>query len=211
MRTYLAGIVGGFGLLTVALTGCGEAAGEGPQRARVMFDDQCGTCHGSDGHGTKEIAAPGIAGLPSWYVQSQLHKFRSGIRGAHGDDLEGLRMRPMSRTIRETDIEPIANYVASLTPAPDESERMGKVDVGKNHYAACAACHGQDGKGNEALNAPPIGMLQSWYIETQLHKFRNGIRGAHPDDTTGQQMAPMAKTIPNDQAVTDLSAYVSTL
>lgn len=211
MRTYLAGIVGGFALLTSALTGCGEAAGEGPDRARVMFEDNCGTCHGSDGHGKKEIAAPNIASLPAWYVEAQLHKFRKGIRGAHGEDLEGLRMRPMSRTIRETDITPIAAYVSGLTPAPEEAERLGTADVGKNHYAACAACHGTDGKGNEAMNAPPIGMLQSWYIESQLHKFRNGIRGAHPDDTTGQQMAPMAKTIPNEQAVTDLAAYVSTL
>lgn len=211
MKAYLAGLAGGAALFTVTLTGCGEAAGEGPNRAAVMFSDNCAPCHGDQGHGKQDIAAPGIAGLPEWYVVRQLGKFRDGIRGAHGEDIEGLRMRPMSRTVPRSDFEPLAAYVSALTPAPDESERMGKADVGKNHYAACAACHGPDGKGNEALNAPPIGMLQSWYIETQLHKFRNGIRGAHPDDTTGAQMAPMAKTIPNDEAVTDLSAYVSTL
>ena len=110
-----------------------------------------------------------------------------------------------------SDIEPIAAYVAGLAPAPDETTMAGDPEVGKSLYAACGACHGADGKGNQALNAPPIGLLQSWYIERQLHKFRNGIRGAHPDDTTGQQMAPMAKTIPNDEAVTNLSAFVSTL
>lgn len=190
--------------------GCGTAAGEGPGRAQAMFSDNCGTCHGEEGHGNQVLGAPAIAGLPDWYVASQLVKFRTGVRGAHGADLEGLRMRPMSRTIPASDVEPIAGYVASLAPAPNETQHAGDAAAGKVHYAACAACHGADGKGNQALNAPPIGLLQSWYVETQLKKFRSGVRGAHPDDVTGKQMAPMAKTIPNDQAVTDLAAYVST-
>lgn len=208
MRAYLAGLAGG---VTLLLAGCGQAAGEGPERASVMFNDNCAPCHGTGGHGKPEIKAPNIAGLPDWYVKAQLMKFRMGIRGAHGDDLEGLRMRPMSRTLPAADVEPMAVYVSTLEPAPEETQLAGDPTVGKNYYATCAACHGQEGKGQVALNAPPIGMLQSWYIETQLTKFRHGIRGAHPDDVTGQQMAPMAKTIPNDQAVTDLAAYVSTL
>lgn len=198
-------------IAVLGAAGCGAAAGEGDARPMVMFGDQCAKCHGDDGHGKKEIAAPAIAGLPDWYVSAQLHKFRNGVRGAHGSDLEGLRMRPMSRTIRPTDIDPIAAYIAALPPAPDETERKGDPEAGKAHYATCAACHGPEGKGIQALNAPPIGLLPSWYIETQLHKFRSGVRGAHPDDVTGKQMAPMSKTIPNDQAVTDLAAYVSTL
>ncbi len=207
MRAILPALVS----VLVVATGCGKAAGNGPERAAVLFADNCGKCHGEDGHGQQSIAAPGIAGLPAWYVEAQLHKFRDGIRGAHPDDVEGLRMRPMSRTVHRSDFAPIAAYVASLPPAPEESERVGKADAGKAHYGACAACHGPDGKGNEAMKAPPIGLLQSWYIESQLRKFRSGVRGAHPDDVTGQQMAPMAKTIPNDEAVTDLAAYVSTL
>ncbi|MCB9673182.1 MAG: c-type cytochrome [Alphaproteobacteria bacterium] len=207
MRAILPALVS----VLVVTTGCGAAAGDGPERASVVFADNCGKCHGVDGHGKKEIAAPGIAGLPDWYVEAQLVKFRDGIRGAHGSDIEGLRMRPMSRTVSRSEFPALAQYVASLPPAPEESERMGKADAGKSYYAACAACHGPEGKGNKAMNAPPIGMLQSWYVETQLKKFRGGVRGAHPDDKTGQQMAPMAKTIPSDEAVTDLSAYVSSL
>lgn len=207
MRAKLAALVG----VLAIITGCGDAAGEGEGRAPVLFADNCGTCHGTDGQGNEDIAAPGIAGLPAWYVEAQLHKFRDGIRGAHGDDLEGLRMRPMSRTVERSEFPMLAAHVASLTPAPDEAHRAGDADAGKAHYGTCMACHGANGEGNEAMKAPPIGMLQSWYIETQLHKFRSGVRGAHPDDTTGATMAPMAKTIPDEQAVTDLSAYVSTL
>lgn len=206
MRAILPVLVGAF-----FAVGCGTAAGEGPGRAAVMFSDQCGTCHGDDGHGKPEIQAPGIAGLPEWYVVSQLYKFRSGVRGAHHADLEGLRMRPMSRVIPESDIKPIAEHVAALAPAPDETQRVGDADAGKTHYAACATCHGPEGKGMQPVGAPPIGLLPSWYIEGQLHKFRNGVRGAHPDDTHGKTMVPWAKSIPSDQAVTDLAAYVSSL
>lgn len=209
MRAMLPALVS----VLIMTTGCGQAAGDvvGPERAQVVFADNCAKCHGDDAHGNEEIKAPAIAGLPDWYVEAQLHKFRTGIRGAHGDDIEGMRMRPMTRTLPTSDFPSIATYVSQLAPAPEMASHVGNADAGKDHFAACAACHGTDGKGNKAMNAPPIGILQSWYIETQLHKFRNGVRGAHPDDTTGQQMAPMAKTIPNDQAVTDLSAYISTL
>jgi cytochrome c oxidase subunit 2 len=209
MRAILPALVS---VLAMA-TGCGQAAGDvpGPERAQVVFADNCAKCHGADAHGNRDIAAPAIAGLPDWYIERQLHNYRKGIRGAHGDDVEGMRMRPMSRTLPTSDFKPLATYVSGLTPVPEMASHLGDPDVGQQHYAACSACHGTDGKGNKALNAPPIGQLQSWYIETQLHKFRNGIRGAHPDDTYGAQMRPMSMAIPDDQAVTDLSAYVSTL
>lgn len=57
----------------------------------------CATCHGVQGEGNVSIQAPSIAALPAWYVEVQLLKFRTGARGAHPDDLEGLRMRPMSQ------------------------------------------------------------------------------------------------------------------
>lgn len=196
-----------------SLSGCGRAAGQGPERAQVMFADNCSVCHGAEGLGKPELSAPAIAGLPEWYVDRQLKKFRYGVRGGMGADAEGLRMRPMSRAIPESDIPLLASYVSTLTPLPNgtEEQLVGSAEAGKVHFAACAACHGAEGMGNEALNAPPIAQMQSWYIETQLYKFRNGIRGAHPDDIHGQQMVPMAKSIPNEQAVKDLSAYVSNL
>ena len=108
----------------------------------------------------------------------------------------------------------VIDFLLRTPPAPLPVLAEGTMMTAEGatlYQQACAACHGPEGKGNKAMNAPPIGMLQSWYVETQLKKFRGGVRGAHPDDKTGQQMAPMARTIPSDEAVTDLSAYVSSL
>jgi len=198
-------------LLPMLAVACGPAAGQGPGRAQVVFADNCAPCHGPVGEGNHAILAPKIAGLPAWYVSAQIGKFRAGVRGAHADDLEGLRMRPMSKTLETYDIGPIADYVASLAVQPDAVAATGNGEAGKGFYGTCAACHGQDGSGNEAMKGPPIANLDAWYIESQLHKFRKGIRGVHPDDQTGATMRGMANTLPNDQAVADVAAYISTL
>lgn len=82
---------------------------------------------------------------------------------------------------------------------------------GKELFATCQTCHGAKGEGQQALNAPPIGGLPTWYTIRQLNHFKEGIRGADPKDTYGQQMAPMAKMLATDKDVADVAAYVEQL
>ena len=82
---------------------------------------------------------------------------------------------------------------------------------GKAAYAVCAACHGINGKGNKALNAPSIAGQESWYVERQLKNFKAGIRGANAKDIFGMQMRPMALTLTDDQAISDMAAYISSM
>ncbi len=82
---------------------------------------------------------------------------------------------------------------------------------GQQQYAVCASCHGQQGEGNPALNAPKLNGLQSWYIERQLKYYQQGIRGAEDDDVYGRQMAPMAAMLNSDEAVRNMAAYISQL
>jgi len=87
----------------------------------------------------------------------------------------------------------------------------GDATKGKAAYAVCAACHGANGMGNKTLNAPQIAGQEPWYLERQLNNFKGGIRGANPKDSYGMQMRPMALTLANDQAVSDMAAYVSSM
>ena len=41
----------------------------------------CAQCHGAAGEGNRTALAPAIAGYGRWYIQRQLEKFRSGVRG----------------------------------------------------------------------------------------------------------------------------------
>ena len=172
----------------------------------------CASCHGPDGGGNKALNAPRISGQKAWYVARQLANFKSGIRGSHEKDIYGQQMRPMSMTLANDQmIADVSDYVSTLKSPASSPTIKGDAAAGKAAYAICASCHGANGEGNKALNAPAIAGQNDWYIVRQLYNFKNGIRGADPKDTYGQQMRPMAMTLPNDAAINNIAAYISTL
>jgi cytochrome c553 len=197
--------------LAVALPAA-SALAQDAARGEVLFS-LCAQCHGADGAGNPETLAPAIGGLPAWFVTGQLQKFRSGGRGTHFDDISGMRMRPMSMWLRnDEDVANVAAYVSSLpkmNPAPTLSG--GNAEMGKQKYIPCVACHGVNGEGNQALNAPPLAGGSDWYQLTALQKFKAGVRGTNPKDTTGMLMRPMSMTLADDQAMKDVLAYIATL
>lgn len=199
-------------MLLVVSSGCKPAGAKQTLPGHELYA-ACKACHGAQGFGQQNIAAPAIAGLPVWYVEAQLVKYRTGVRGAHPDDLEGLRMRPMSQQMMDTgEVKAVAAYVASMpTMKQPPTLQGGDAAAGSGSYAVCTACHGPDGKGIQALNAPPIAGQHDWYLVSQLKKFKSGIRGAHPKDITGAQMRPMSMTLADEQAMKNVVAHISTL
>jgi cytochrome c oxidase subunit 2 len=99
----------------------------------------------------------------------------------------------------------LVSVVSSGAMAAGDAER------GKTLYATCGACHGVNGEGQEALNAPKLAGQESWYLIRQLQNFKNGVRGTNPRDVYGMQMMPMAQTLVDDQAMEDVAAYIETL
>ncbi len=173
---------------------------------------QCTPCHGANGEGNVVQLAPAIAGLPAWYVDAQLLKFRAGARGSHFDDIAGLRMRPMALSLlRDADVKNMAEYVAQLPPAPSPPSLAGDTTAGKGLFATCAACHGADGGGNELMNAPPIAGRDDWYLYAQLQKFKSGVRGTNAKDATGPAMRAIAMSLPDDKALHDVARFVAEL
>src|SRR5689334_3622006 len=129
----------------------------------------CTHCHGEHAEGRREFNAPSIAGLPRWYIEAQLKKFRSGARGTHFNDLTGMEMRPMTLSFHnEGDLKVVAEYVASL-PRPKTAPLLSGGDAakGKTYFAPCTACHGPTGAGNEQVKAPPLRQASDWYLLAQ--------------------------------------------
>jgi len=87
----------------------------------------------------------------------------------------------------------------------------GNATVGAAQYVVCAACHGAQGEGLAALNAPKIAGQSAWYLTTQLNGYKSGARGVQADDTYGKQMAPMAATLVDDAAIANVIAHIQTL
>jgi cytochrome c553 len=180
-------------------------------RGEELFET-CQPCHGAEAAGDPDIQAPAIAGLPQWYIETQLRNFQSGWRGKHHSDLAGLRMRPMAVSLsREGDIESVAQYVSALEPHYPESTLQGNAGAGAVQYEqVCVQCHGPQGLGNDTLQAPPIVQLPDWYLVQELENFRVGARGTDPADTWGITMRANTLAM-TDQAMADVIAYVQTL
>lgn len=111
-----------------------------------LFMNNCAQCHASDARGSKGF--PNLTdgdwlhgGTPE-IIQQTLTQGRIG------------NMPPMAAAVGTADdVRNVAQYVLSLSASPHDSV---KAALGKEKFAACAACHGVDGKGNQALGAPNL-------------------------------------------------------
>ena len=209
-RLLISMMLSGLGLLIAAPTAFAEPNLENGKTKFVV----CEACHMPTGSGSKEIGAPRIAGQNPWYEKRQLQNFKAGIRGTKPEDTFGAVMRPMALTLpTDQDIVDVIAYFDTLKPEIlPQTVEGGDVAKGKETYAICAACHGDDGKGIEVLSAPRVAGIPDWYLERQIRNFDTGIRGAHAEDIFGRQMGVIQKLmLPNDQAILDVIAYINTL
>ena len=172
----------------------------------------CAACHGQQGEGMQILNAPKLAGQDGWYLKRQLTNYKSGARGAHQDDMYGRQMAPMAATlVDEAAIDNVVAHILTLPDQPAPATVEGDVVHGKKLYNVCAYCHGNDGLGIQAMNAPRATGMNDWYLARQLQNFKAGIRGEHPTDYYGKQMGFMANILQDDQAINDLVAYINTL
>ena len=126
-----------------------EDVSKDPQAVAIgerLFMNNCAQCHGSDARGNKGIPnltdADWLHGGAPAIIQETLVKGRMG------------NMPPMAAAVgTPDDVKNVAQYVLSLSASPHDSL---KAALGKSKFAACAACHGMDGKGNPALGAPNL-------------------------------------------------------
>ncbi|MCE9687330.1 c-type cytochrome [Shewanella sp. AS16] len=171
----------------------------------------CGACHGSEGEGNDNLSAPKLAGQHAWYLKRQLGYFKNKVRGATEKDPYGQQMAAIAATLTEANIQDVSAYIASLpAPANGASPSMAN-DRGKQLYHNCAYCHGDQGEGKFALNAPALSGQQPAYLKRQLKHFQQQIRGAHQQDTYGNQMLLMSRLLQDEQAVEAVAAYLNTL
>ena len=172
----------------------------------------CAACHGPDGQGVAAMNAPKIAGQSEWYLKRQIMSYKNGLRGVHKDDTYGQQMIGMVALLAdEADVDNVVAHIATLPDNAPPTTVDGNAEKGKNIYAVCAYCHGDDGMGKQALNAPRIAGSSDWYTARQLSNFKTGVRGAHPKDYYGYQMGLLSITLRDEQAINDVIAYINTL
>lgn len=172
----------------------------------------CATCHGAQGEGNMDQHGPKLSGQEPWYLKRQLEYFKQGVRGTHAEDAYGKLMAPMAATLFNAQaIDNVIAYIQTLPDDPAPSTVHGNVDKGEKTYRLCAYCHGPQGHGRWALNAPRQAGMSDWYLVTQLKNFKHEIRGSHSGDLYGGQMSAMAQTLSSDVVINNLVAYINTL
>jgi cytochrome c oxidase cbb3-type subunit 3 len=111
-----------------------------------LFMNNCAQCHGSDARGSRGF--PNLTDQ-DWIFGGSPEKILETItNGRYG------MMPPMAAMVGSAeDVQNVANYVLSLSDSAHDSARA---KLGKEKFTSCAACHGPDGKGNQAIGAPNL-------------------------------------------------------
>jgi cytochrome c oxidase cbb3-type subunit 3 len=108
-------------------------------------------------------------------------------------------MPPMAAAVGTADdVRNVAHYVLSLSNSPHDSVRAA---LGKPKFAACAACHGMDGKGNQDLGAPNL------TDDIWLHGYGEDAIIAMINNGKTNQMPEQKDKLTEDQ-IHVLAAYV---
>jgi cytochrome c oxidase cbb3-type subunit 3 len=148
---------------------------------KAAFGDNCAPCHGT--------GAQGFPGYPNlndddWLWGGRLedieHTLRYGIRSGHDE----ARSNEMPAFLRDEilsveEIGDVVEYTLSLSGKADDQGAAGR---GEAVFADnCAACHGEDGRGQSELGAPNLAN-QIWLyggdrstITSTISNGRNGV------------------------------------
>lgn len=173
----------------------------------------CAACHGVQAEGNPALHAPKLSGQGDWYLERQLKNYKQGARGTHDKDVFGKMMAPMAATLaNDTDIANVVAYIMTLPDTPAPTTVKGDASAGRRHYVnTCGTCHGPSGQGVQTMNAPALKGMSDWYLVTQLKNFKQGVRGTHPQDMYGPQMALISETLLDERTINDLVAYINGL
>ena len=159
---------------------------------------QCAQCHGVNAKGINGKAAD----LTIWGTEAGiLNSIKNGSKGLNypmGEMSKGADLG-----INDDDAKAIAAYVAGELSAIKSTKNKDLIATGKEKFAACAACHGEDGKGMDGM-APDLTKYGSAdFVVDVLNRGKSGFIGVMPNfASSGVLNATQQKA---------LGAYISSL
>jgi len=169
----------------------------------AAFRVNCVQCHGSGAQG-----APGFPNLndDDWLWGGSAEQIeqtiRHGIRFAGDEDTHVSEMTAFRDVLEPGQIAEVSAYVASLT-GPVANEAL--IEPGRTVFADnCAACHGEDAKGNQDLGAPNLTDAITLYgaseaaIAAQVRAPRHGVMpawGARLGDVKVKELAVFVRSL----------------
>jgi cytochrome c553 len=147
----------------------------------------CGTCHGADGN-SQISGTPSLAGQQPLYFAAAVRAYLSGLR-----DIP--EMEHSLRGLSKIDVENMALYYASQTPAKRAPPAVGDPRAGEPLSAQCGGCHGAHGVSHDAAT-PSLAGQDAQYLVNATRAYRDQTR--HHDVMLADS---------SDQAIEDIAAF----
>lgn len=152
-----------------------------------LFGDNCAACHGSDGKGRSNY--PDLTD-EDWLWGGGPEKIAEtltvGINSRHSDTrIAQMPSFGRDEMLDRTQVRQVATYVHSLTnPETSTPENIEMVKAGQDIFlTTCAACHGEDAKGNQEVGAPNLTDKYWVYggdLQTIIASIHGGRQGHMP-------------------------------
>ena len=152
-----------------------------------VFLVQCSACHGITGDGIGGKAADlALWGSAEGIVDAIL-KGSKGLDYPMGEMPAGMA--------DEEGAKAIAAYIAKEISGIKKTKNENLVASGKELFAACAACHGEDGKGMEGMSPDLSKYGTASFVEDVLQRGKKGDIGAMPKFNDGRLNALQQKAV----------------
>ena len=145
----------------------GLAAGSGAQSSPYEHGKaragECAQCHGADGNSTTP-GLPNLAGQPARYLILALQEYARGERKVSAK-------HDAMRALKPTDMEAVALYFASQTPAARTAPGGSDPSAGAALSAVCSGCHGAHGVGVDST-IPNLASQDFSYLVEAIKAYR---------------------------------------
>ena len=145
-----------------------NAAAADPQHASPFDEgkklaEACAKCHGEDGN-SKIAGTPSLAGQQPHYLVVAIQEYHQGER-------KTASMKSMLRSSNKADVEKLALYFASQTPAERLAPSFGDAAAGQPLSAVCGGCHGAQGVSADA-STPSLAGQDAQYLVKAIKAYR---------------------------------------
>jgi cytochrome c553 len=123
----------------------------------------CAKCHGKEGNSTTP-GTPSLAGQQPHYLATAIQEYHRGERGS-------AAMKSIVRNASPLEVESMALYFASRSPAKRTAPPFGDPTAGEPRTAMCGGCHGLRGVSGDA-STPTLAGQDPQYLLRSIKAYR---------------------------------------
>lgn len=173
----------------IQASGAKQPAPLSPYEHGKSLAKACAKCHGDDGNST-------IAGTPSLAGQ-QPHYLVVAIQEYLNRERKAAPMHGLLPGLSKLDMESLALYFASQTPAQRAAPSTGNAAAGEPLSAVCGGCHGSNGVSTDT-STPSLAGQDAQYLATAIKAYRT---------TRKRESMRVYVTGLSDKDILDLAAF----